>query len=101
MGWCPTTDVAAVLSAHHYLGPLKRGEAWQSEFGVICVASPTSRRLPTNWLELTRWCITSREKNAGSKMWAQFVRDLRARRNNYITTIVSYSDPSVGHTGAL
>jgi hypothetical protein len=98
--WCSLAHVAEVLAEYHYLGPLKRGAAWRSEHGVICVAPPTSRRLPVTWLELTRWCITSEEKNAGSRMWAAFVRDARQRWPE-ITTIVSYSDPSVGHTGAL
>ena len=98
--WCDPADVADTLSGNHYLGPVKRGLAWRHPFGVICVAAPTSRRLPGTWLELTRWCITSTEPNAGSRMWADFVRALRAR-DKTVTTIVSYSDPSVGHTGAL
>jgi hypothetical protein len=99
--WTTTARVADLLYDHHYLGPIKRGHAWvRREFGAICVAPPTSRRLPGTWLELTRWCITSEEKNAGSRMWAAFVRDARQRWPE-ITTIVSYSDPSVGHTGAL
>ena len=96
----PPTSVADTLRAKHYLGPSKRGTAWSDEFGVIVVASPTARRLPSNWLELVRWCITSSEKNAGSRQWAAFVRALRQSRPE-VTTLVSYSDPSVGHTGAL
>lgn len=67
---------------------------------MIVLGPPTARGVPKHWLELTRWCITSREKNAGSKQWAAMIRALRRDHPQY-TTIVSYSDPSVGHTGAL
>jgi hypothetical protein len=63
-------------------------------------AKPTIRQLPERWLELVRWCIKSREKNAGSRQWATVARALRRARPD-VTTIVSYSDPSQGHTGAL
>lgn len=94
------SQVADILLKNHYLGPSKRGVAWQDEFGVIVVASPTARRLPPRWLELVRWCITSNVKNAGSMQWAAFVRAIRKARPD-VTTMVSYSDPSAGHTGAL
>jgi hypothetical protein len=100
MGWTQPERVAGILTEHHYLGPIRRGIAWHDRFGVIVVTGPTSRRLPIAWLELARWCIISREKNAGSQQWAAFVRALRLLRPD-CTTIVSYSDPSVGHTGAL
>ena len=99
-GWATTASVAPVLATHHYLGSIKRGQAWRDRFGVIVIAAPTARRLPADWLELVRWCIISREKNAGSQQWAGFIRALRKARPD-ITTIVSYSDPSQGHTGAL
>ena len=92
--------VAPILAAHHYLGPSRRGVAWHDEYGVIVIAKPTSRRLPTQWMELVRWCILSEEKNAGSRQWGAFVRAMRARYPD-VTTIISYSDPSVGHSGAL
>ena len=98
--WCTTSDVADTLRASHYLGPIRRGIAWHDAFGVIVLAPPTARHVPGEWLELTRWCVTSREKNAGSQQWAAMVRALRLLRPE-CTTIVSYSDPSVGHTGAL
>jgi hypothetical protein len=92
--------VNALLAARHYLGPISRGEAYQDDYGVMVFANPSSRRLPQGqWLELVRWCITSPEKNAGSRQWGQVRRWLLLRPN--VTTIVSYSDPSVGHTGAL
>lgn len=92
--------IAAALDASHYLGAGKRGFAWSDEYGVMLLASPTSRRLPHDrWLELVRWCLTG-EPNAGSRQWAAVSKYLRAERPD-ITTVVSYSDPSVGHTGAL
>lgn len=100
MTWCTTREVADILAANHYLGPLSRGTAWRDEFGVIVLARPTARGVPQEWLELSRWCIVSREKNAGSKQWAAFVRAVKVEFPE-CSTIVSYSDPSVGHTGAL
>lgn len=99
-GWTTPAAVAPVLQEHHYLGPIRRGVAWQDEHGVIVLTNPTSRNVPQHWLELARWCITDRTKNAGSKQWAAMSRSLRTERPE-VTTIVSYSDPSVGHTGAL
>jgi len=98
--WVSTSLVAHILRERHYLGSIKRGVAWRDEFGVIVVAAPTGRYIPNRWLELARWCITSDQKNAGSRQWSAFVRALRRLRPD-VTTIVSYSDPSVGHTGAL
>jgi hypothetical protein len=100
VSWSTTRAVAPVLRAKHYLGPSRRGVAWHDTYGVLIVAAPTARNVPSEWLELVRWCITSREANAGSRQWAGFVRALRQARPD-VTTIVSYSDPSVGHTGAL
>lgn len=64
---------------------------------------PTSRRLPADgsWLELSRWLLTPEAGgNAGSRMHAWLVRWLRSTRPT-VTTLVSYSDRSAGHTGAL
>jgi hypothetical protein len=94
----PVANVAAFLDAHHYLGRARRGVAWSDELGVLVLASPTSRHLPTDWLELSRWCLVG-EKNGGSRQWSRVVGWLRAETD--CTTVVSYSDPSVGHTGAL
>lgn len=99
-GWVSSAEVAATLEANHYLGPIRRGFAWRDQFGVIVFGHPTARGVPAHWLELIRWCITSREKNAGSRQWAAVIRAVR-ERFPAATTIVSYSDPSVGHTGAL
>ncbi len=99
-GWATPKAVAEMLERHHYLGPLKRGIAWVNDSGCIVVARPTARGIPTTWLELSRWCIKDRVPNAGSSQWAKFVKDVR-RRFPDCTTIVSYSDPSVGHNGAL
>jgi len=95
----PVASVAAFLDERHYLGRAHRGFAWSDEYGVAVLASPTSRHLPTDWLELTRWCLLGVE-NGGSRQWSRIARFLLAERPD-VTTVVSYSDPSVGHTGAL
>lgn len=96
----PVRTVAPFLDAKHYLGAAKRGIAWSDEDGVLVLANPTSRHLPhDSWLELTRWCLLG-YKNGGSRQWAKVARWLRENRQD-VTTVVSYSDPSVGHTGAL
>lgn len=95
----PVSEVAGFLQEHHYLGPAKRGFALRFDDGCMVLSNPSSRRLPADrWLELTRWCIVG-EKNAGSRQWAEAVRFLRGR--GAVTTVVSYSDPAQGHTGAL
>ena len=103
-------EVNELLAARHYLGPLKSGG--KHVFGGFidgdCVAAqiwrhPTSRRLPQDgtWLELSRWCLTPEAGvNAGSKMH-RYVRDWLYRNEPAVTTLVSYSDPEHGHTGAL
>jgi hypothetical protein len=100
-----------LLSRHHYLGPLTSGGHALIVTGARCgevVAAqvwrrPTSRRLPADgsWLELSRWCLTpGAGDNAGSRMHKYAVRLIRDAMPN-VTTLVSYSDPSQGHTGAL
>ena len=90
------------LDRDHYLG--SRGARARRVFDfaeqTIVLASPISRRLPGTWLELSRWCIAAGHKNAGSQRWAE-VRRVLLRDFPDCTTVVSYSDPSVGHTGAL
>jgi hypothetical protein len=99
--WVSTKSVAAFLDEHHYLGSVSRGFAWRDEWGVLVLAKPTARRLPQDgtWLELVRWCLVG-VRNGGSRQWARVARRLK-RENRAVTTIVSYSDPSQGHTGAL
>lgn len=97
----PVLTTATFLDAHHYLGATGRGIAWSDEYGVLVLAKPTSRRLPQDgtWLELSRWCLVG-IKNGGSRQWKlvhHWVRDEMPE----VTTVVSYSDPSVGHTGSL
>jgi len=94
----PVQNVAEYLDQHHYLGRARRGFAWSDEFGVLVLSSPTSRHLPNDWLELTRWCLVGLP-NGGSMQWARVAAWLRG--SHPATTVVSYSDPSVGHTGAL
>ena len=97
----PADLVAPFLQTHHYLGPSKRGFAWQDEHGVLVFANPSSRRLPQHtWLELVRWCIVTTQQNAGSRQWALAWRAIHCTMP-HITTIVSYSDPTAGHDGAL
>ena len=92
--------VNQILAERHYLGPIDRGEPYRDEFGVLVLANPSSRRLPQDrWLELVRWCLYG-TPNGGSQQWCRVARWLRERRPD-ATTVVSYSDPSVGHTGAL
>ena len=93
-------DVSEVLAKHHYLGATRRGVAYRDGLGVMVFASPTSRRLPATWLDLTRWCITSRAPNTGTQQWSSAHRWLVGRFPS-CTTVVSYSDPAAGHTGAL
>jgi hypothetical protein len=96
----PVSEVYDFLKNHHYLGPAKRGWAWVSDHGVMVFANPSSRRLPQyHWLELIRWCLKG-EANAGSRQWSLFIRWAKTNLPT-ITTFVSYSDPAVGHTGAL
>lgn len=98
-GWCRPSDVSGELSSRHYLGPSLKGWAWRDRFGCLVLSRPTSRMLPESWLELSRWCLVG-VKNGGSKQWAAVARAIRSRFTD-CTTVVSYSDPSVGHTGAL
>lgn len=88
-----------VLDTHHYLG--KRGARsrliYEDRHGLIVFSSPSARRLPQDWIELSRWCIL--KDGVGSEQWRDAVAWLRERSG--ATTVVSYSDPSVGHTGAL
>lgn len=99
--WVDTQSVGIFLDERHYLGAVNRGFAWSDEFGVIVFAKPTSRRLPQDgtWLELVRWCLVGIH-NGGSMQWSTVRRELR-EDFPALTTIVSYSDPSKGHSGSL
>ena len=93
-------ELDRLLRERHYLGPTRRGFAWLDEFGALVLASPSSRHLPhATWLELSRWCLSGKH-NGGSMQWAA-VRRWLLRNRPEITTVVSYSDPEAGHTGAL
>ena len=84
----------------HYLGPSKRAMLeYGDEFGFIAFGNPTSRRLPPDWLELNRWILLGK-KNGGSQQWRRVRRWLSVMAPK-ATTVVSYSDPEQGHTGAL
>ena len=101
MTWVEPMSVAWFLNSSHYLGATNRGKAWQDSHGVIVFAKPTSRRLPQDgtWVELVRWCLLG-HKNGGSMQWAVVRRELPSQFPG-VTTVISYSDPSAGHTGAL
>lgn len=99
MSIVPIDEANKFLKGRHYLGPTKHARfAWSDEFGVMLFSGPRSRRLPIDWVELVRWCLNG-EPNAGSKQWARFT--VWARKHTDYTTVISYSDPSQGHTGAL
>lgn len=99
-----------LLVRHHYLGPLWSGAqltivgTTQGEpVAAMMWKHPTSRSLPADgtWLELSRWCLTpAAGDNAGSRMHRAAVRLVREHLPA-VTTFVSYSDPTHGHTGAL
>lgn len=99
--WLPPKSVGQFLDERHYLGASGRGTAWSDEFGVMLFAKPTARRLPQDgtWLELIRWCLVG-VRNGGSMQWRKVRKELLAQFPE-LTTVVSYSDPSQGHTGAL
>ena len=99
--WLPPKSVGQFLDERHYLGASGRGTAWSDEFGVMLFAKPTARRLPQDgtWLELIRWCLVG-VRNGGSMQWRKVRKELLAKFPE-LTTVVSYSDPSQGHTGAL
>jgi hypothetical protein len=97
---CSVRETYGLLSERHYLGPTKAaGFAWQDEFGCIVFAAPRARGVPHRWLEVVRWCLVG-EKNGGSRQWSRAVEMIRTVRPD-CTTVLSYSDPSQGHTGAL
>lgn len=93
-------ETYVMLTERHYLGPTKAaGFAWRDDFGCIVFAAPRARGVPHRWLEVVRWCLLG-EKNGGSRQWARAADMIRKQRPD-CTTVVSYSDPGQGHTGAL
>lgn len=101
-GWCTAAEANDVFAEHHYLGPCQRAVAyWIDEAGALAFAHPVARMIPNDGtvIELTRWCITSNNKNAGSQQWSRVRRQLRNRFPNALT-VVSYSDTDK-HDGAL
>jgi hypothetical protein len=102
-------EVNWLLAAEHYLGPISAGKRVYAGFvdGELVAAQvyrwPTARMLPADgtWLELSRWCLTPEcGRNAGSRMMRWVATQLR-REEPTVQTLVSYSDPVHGHTGAL
>lgn len=98
--WISVAEVNPILEERHYLGSIRRGFAYRDDYGVIVLANPSSRRLPhETWLELVRWCLYG-ARNGGSQQWRRVTHLIR-KTHPHITTVISYSDPSAGHTGAL
>lgn len=107
--WATPAEVNPLLASSHYLGPLKSARLVFAAYvenrvvGAMVWRTPTSRRLPSDgsWLELSRWCLTpALGANGGSQAHRAVTKMLRTDVPS-VTTLVSYSDPSVGHTGAL
>ena len=107
---CEVSDTRELLSKNHYLSSARTGKFAFAQYNdsaemVACQIwkHPSSRNLPSDgtWIELCRWCLTPQAgKNAGSKMHGQSIKVMKDKYPD-ITTLVSYSDPSQGHTGAL
>jgi len=102
-------EADSLLVGRHYLGPATRAElvvVGHRAGALVAVqvwVTPTARHIPSDgtWLELARWCLTPEAgDNAGSRQHAYAVRTIK-RIHPRVTTLVSYSDPSVGHTGTL
>lgn len=94
------SETHQILTEHHYLGPTKTAKlAWRDDAGVIVFGAPRSRGVPKEWLEVVRWCLVG-PPNSGTQQWARAVRELRGAFPR-CKTIISYSDPSQGHDGAL
>jgi hypothetical protein len=104
-------DADLLLRTRHYLGPVGAqavelvitGRLDGAVVAVMVWKRPTARFLPNDgtWLELARWCLTAEAgPNAGSRMHRFAVRTIRETLPA-VTTLVSYSDPGVGHTGSL
>lgn len=102
MNLISVAEASRVLVGRHYLGPTSKAAfALRDEHGVIVFARPRGRNVPATWLEVVRWCLLTRDTRAnGSQQWAAALPFLRLQFPD-CTTILSYSDPSAGHTGAL
>jgi hypothetical protein len=103
------TEANDLLTRHHYLGPVEWARfvlcQWSGGdvVGAMVFRTPTTRHLPPDgsWFELVRWCLRPEGgANAGSRMHKVALAELR-RRFPSLTTLVSYSDRSAGHSGRL
>jgi len=103
-------EVNPLLATDHYLGTIGSCRyahaGWVDDVLVAAMVWrwPTARLLPADgtWLELSRWCLAAETgKNAGSRMMRWVASWLRREAPDNLRTLVSYSDPSQGHTGAL
>lgn len=96
------TEASRVLVGRHYLGPTSSAAfALRDERGVLVFSRPRGRNVPPHWLEVVRWCLLDTgSKRTGSEQWSEAVPLIRDAFPD-LTTVVSYSDPSAGHSGAL
>lgn len=94
---CTLAEANDILAGNHYLGPVRHARVCvRTPASVLVFSAPRARNLPVSWVELTRWCILPSEGQA-SQTWPSVVNLLEGAAS----TIVSYSDPGQGHTGAL
>ena len=94
-----------LLAGRHYLGSISSGVfvlGDRRDDGSLTQVQvwrhPTARLVPANWLELSRWCIATDERNAGSRFMGWVRRYLRA--NSKAPALVSYSELG-RHDGSL
>lgn len=108
MEWFGEVDLGEanrLLDGNHYLGPERRGRAFGVKVHGELVAvqvfrNPSSRHIPLDVWELSRWCLTpAAGENAGSRMHSRAVKWVK--QQNGVNALLSYSDPSVGHRGEL
>jgi hypothetical protein len=103
------TDAEIFLKTHHYLPSLPRGcnkvyclYIKNKLCGVAAYGSPVSNKAKEKYnidLELKRFCLSPNLlKNSGSWFMGNTLRDLK--RKGHIG-VISYADPSKGHTGSL
>ena len=68
-----------VLDSAHYLGSKGARARFVVELPgcIMTFSGPSSRRLPSDWLELSRWCIL---EGTGSKHWKDALLQLQRER---------------------
>jgi len=101
------TEVNWFLQGTHYLGPVagwKAAGALVSESGigwdgVVVLSRPVARMAPEGTAEVARLALRhGAPKNSGSRLLGWATR--KAKALGY-SRVVTYADPSVGHTGRI